>query len=228
LWLIQRKLRKESSTNLGLFSPEYKATLAVNFNDSLVNTLVRSGYYELKGAKAEAQKIQELFDGQLFLAEKASKTNFVENAADYEILHLAMHAVLDEKQPEKSTLIFNNNEKLYLSELYQMNIPANLAVLSACNTGTGSIQNGEGVQSLSRAFTYAGVKSTVRSLWPIPDRETAQIMPLFYQNLKAGQDKAGALRDAKLTYLHTTTDKALRHPYYWAGLVVSGDTSPIS
>jgi len=72
------------------------------------------------------------------------------------------------------------------------------------------------------------VKSTVRSLWPIPDRETAQIMPLFYQNLKAGQDKAGALRDAKLTYLHTTTDKALRHPYYWAGLVVSGDTSPIS
>ena len=228
LWLIQRKLRKESSTNLGLFSPEYKATLAVNFNDSLVNTLVRSGYYELKGAKAEAQKIQELFDGHLFLAEEASKTNFVENAADYEILHLAMHAVLDEKQPEKSTLIFNNNEKLYLSELYQMNIPANLAVLSACNTGTGSIQNGEGVQSLSRAFTYAGVKSTVRSLWPIPDRETAQIMPLFYQNLKVGQDKAGALRDAKLTYLHTTTDKALRHPYYWAGLVVSGDTSPIS
>lgn len=212
---------------MGVFSPEYEPMLAANFNDSLVNTLVRAGNYELVGAKTEAKNISQLFDGTLFMAEEASKANFVENAADYDILHLAMHAVLYEKQPEKSNLIFSDNEKLYVSELYEMNIPAKLAVLSACNTGTGTIKDGEGVQSLSRAFTYTGVESTVRSLWPVPDRETSHIMTSFYQHLKNGQNKAASLRKAKLDYLENTTDKNLQHPYYWAGFVVSGDVSPI-
>lgn len=228
LWDIQKNMPENPSNELGVFSPKYNLQLAATMPDTAIQTLVRSGNYELAGARKEAKKINALFGGKLFISESATKDNFIKNAENYDMLHLAMHAVLDENEPEKSNLIFSNNEKLYLSELYNLNLPTKLVVLSACNTGTGKIKNGEGVQSLSRAFTYAGVKSTVRSLWPVPDRETAQIMTSFYQNLKKGGDKSFALRKAKLDYLEKTTNKTLRHPYYWAGFVVSGDTSPIT
>lgn len=228
LWSIQKNIQEKAESKLGVFSPEYNLNILASVGDDAdVATLVRAGNYELKGAREEAQKISSLFSGNLFISDSATKTNFIRNVANYDILHLAMHAMVDEKQPDNSSLIFSNNEKLRLSELYHLKVPARLVVLSACNTGAGSIKNGEGVQSLSRAFTYAGVKSTVRSLWPVPDRETAEIMTGFYRQLKKGKGKAGALRQAKLDYLTTTSEETMKHPYYWAGFVVSGDTSPI-
>jgi len=132
--------------------------------------------------------------------------------------------------PEFSNLSFSSEEdgKLFISELYNMNLNADLAVLSACNTGAGNLEKGEGLINVSRAFTYAGVPSTVTSLWKVPDQETSQIMISFYRYLKEGKPKNEALQMAKLDYLTNTKDNALKHPYYWAGFVVSGDIEPIS
>ena len=147
------------------------------------------------------------------------------------MLHLAMHSNVNNENSEFSNLEFstdNEDNKLYISELYNMSFNADLAVLSACNTAVGHLKKGEGLISVSKAFTYAGVPSTVTSLWKVPDKETSKIMVSFYHYLKDGKPKNEALQLAKLNYLNTTNDALLKHPYYWAGFIISGDVSPIT
>lgn len=227
LFDIQKSIKDNSRGDLAVFSPDYSLQYATGSDNEDIKILVRSGNYELIGAKTEAQYVSAIFDGDLFMGNKATKANFMEKSSNYSVLHLAMHAVINEEDANMSNLIFDNNERLYLSELYNMKIPADLAVLSACDTGFGEIKEGEGVQSLSRAFTYAGVKSTVMSLWPVPDRETSVIMTSFYNNLKTGKPKDEALQLAKLNYLQNVSELELKHPYYWAGFIVSGDVTPL-
>ena len=148
-----------------------------------------------------------------------------------------MHGILDDQQPMRSHLLFQqedpslvdslNDNYLMMAELYGMQLNAELAVLSACNSGIGQLSGGEGMMSLSRAFSYAGVRSIVMSLWAVSDQSTADLMLLFYKNLKNGSTKANALRQAKLEYLETYNDPIFSHPYYWSGFVMIGDTSPI-
>lgn len=227
LFDIQNTIEKSSDDKLVAFSPSYSLDFASASGKEDLEILVRSGNYELLGAQSESKTVSSLFKGDLFMGDKATKSNFIQNSPQYNVLHLAMHAIVDEDNPMQSNLIFQNDERLYMDELYQLKIPANLAVLSACNTGSGELKDGEGVLSLSRAFTYAGVKSTVMSLWPVPDKQTSMIMTDFYNYLKDGKPKNEALQLAKQNYLKTVSEAELKHPYYWAGFVISGDISPL-
>ena len=224
LWNTQSQLPKTENQNLLVFSPEYKGG---NKNEKeAIAMATRAGDYELKGAKTEAASINQLFNGTFFDSEKATKNAFIENAPKYQILHLAMHSIMNEEDETQSNLIFSNNEKLFFPEIYNLKLPSDLAVLSACNTGMGGYKNGEGIMSISRAFTFAGVKSCVYSLWQVPDKETSEVMVSFYENLKDGQAKDQALANAKTTFIKKNPLK--NHPYYWAGFVVNGDVSPIA
>ena len=136
-----------------------------------------------------------------------------------------MHSFLYEDDFSQSCLLFSNNQPLYFSELYNYYIPADLLVLSACDTGNGELVKGEGIMSLARAFTYAGVKSSVVSLWQVPDKETSEIMILFYKNLKNGMPKDEALALAKQEFIQQNPLK--NHPYFWAGFIINGDVAPI-
>jgi CHAT domain-containing protein len=136
-----------------------------------------------------------------------------------------MHSIVDETNLNESCLVFSNNEKLFFSDLYGLSFPAKMVVLSACDTGNGSLKSGEGIMSLSRALTYAGVQSSVYSLWQVPDKETSEIMLSFYKNLKEGQTKSEALANAKRTFLRNNPMK--KQPFYWAGFVVNGNIQPI-
>lgn len=120
----------------------------------------------------------------------------------------------------------NQEELLYLRELYDLEIPADMVVLSACETGIGELQNGEGVISLARGFTYAGAKSIITSLWNVNDQKTADLMVDFYRNLKEGQQKDNALANAKRSYLQQTSGN-LAHPFYWAGFIPIGNMDSI-
>jgi CHAT domain-containing protein len=102
-----------------------------------------------------------------------------------------------------------------------------LVTLSACQTGIGKLQKGEGMLSLARAFNYAGASSIITTLWKINDQSTSEIMASFYKNLSDGLSKKEALRQAKLTYLTTNDDPLLNHPYYWSGIVLTGNTMPV-
>jgi CHAT domain-containing protein len=115
---------------------------------------------------------------------------------------------------------------LHAYELYNLRLPADLAVLSACNTGFGRLQAGEGVMSLAHAFRYAGCRSIVMSLWPAEDESTAFIVERFYAHLAGGLPKDEALRLARLDYLDQA-DPLRAHPYYWTHLVAMGDMTPL-
>ncbi|MFD2916601.1 CHAT domain-containing protein [Psychroserpens luteus] len=182
---------------------------------------------KLPKASVEIHSILNIFDGKVFL--NASKEDFLKNANEFNVLHLAMHSKIDEVHPEFSALNFygENDNQLFISELYNETLNANMVVLSACDTGTGFYENGEGVISLSRAFNYAGVPSTVMSLWKVDDEATAKVMTFFYEHLKKGEPKDEALKNAKLDYLKNTDDDLLKHPYYWSGFVITGNTDAL-
>ncbi|WP_408048480.1 CHAT domain-containing protein [Tenacibaculum halocynthiae] len=206
--------------DLQLFLPTY------DFKDSINNKYDTN---QLKGAKEEAFFIAKLFNSELYTGQLATKSNFFKNIQRASLVHLAMHAEIDNEKPELSYFLFGNStkENLYLEELYALKLNAKLAVLSACNTGTGSLSSNKGAVSLQRAFTFAGIPATISSLWKVPDKETSQIMRLFYTHLKNGKTKSKALQLAKKEYLETTTDPFLLHPYYWAGFVLNGNTEAI-
>jgi CHAT domain-containing protein len=223
LWNGQIDAKKSKKSKLGIYAPTYKKYREKNpkRNDSTA----------LFGASVEASKIANIFTAESFTGSEANKEKFLNNASNYNMLHLAMHSSFNNIDSEFSSLVFSPQEKdnkLFISELYNMSLNADLAVLSACNTGSGELKNGEGLVNISRAFTYAGVPSLVASLWAVPDVETSKIMISFYEELKQGKSKNEALQIAKLNYLNATEYDALKHPYYWAGFVVSGDTSPVN
>lgn len=182
-------------------------------------------FKDLAGAKREAEQVATTLDGDLFLDDRATVANFTQRTTMYKIYHLAMHTTLDHQEHAQSSLLFYNHQPFDFSALYGLYFPADLVVLSACNTGIGTMTAGEGLLSLSRALTYAGVRSNVYSLWEVPDAETSEIMVSFYSYLDAGVNKASALAAAKRDFIDNNPLKA--HPYYWAGFVVSGDTAPI-
>jgi CHAT domain-containing protein len=107
-----------------------------------------------------------------------------------------------------------------MSEIFNLEINADLVVLSACQTGLGKLVRGEGMVGLTRAFLYAGSRRVAVSLWEVNDLATADFMKSFYEHM-GSTSPAAALRAAKLAMIHSTSP-AYRHPYYWATFVLTG------
>jgi CHAT domain-containing protein/tetratricopeptide (TPR) repeat protein len=234
--LLEQLAREEKGAAevFGGFAADYSAAdLGAGKDSSLFGELLRSGELPLPGARREVLAIEELLGGRTFLETQASEEKFKAEANRFSIIHLAMHTLLDDRNPLYSQLIFSpgvdslEDGLLKVSELYNLNLSAQLAVLSACNTGYGRILEGEGVISLSRAFAYAGCPSTVVSLWKVPDQATSLLMPFFYENLTEKWSKSTALQQAKLSYLAQAKDAQLAHPFHWAGFIQAGNPAPL-
>ncbi|MDY8135247.1 CHAT domain-containing tetratricopeptide repeat protein [Aquimarina sp. 2201CG5-10] len=187
---------------------------------------------DLPGTRKEIKAIADIIGGQYFYGPEANEGNFKKNAGQYNILHLALHGEVDNERPENSKLFFTKSKDtlednlLYSHELFAMDIPSELTVLSACNTGSGKIAKGEGIMSLGNAFQYAGTKSLLLTSWEVSDATTPEIMKYFYTHLKEGKNKAKALQQAKLKYLETS-ELNRTHPFYWGGFYLVGDPSSI-
>lgn len=214
--------------------------LAFSFSDSTniaqANTMrlsaLRDTGADLPGTRKEIRAISNIIDGEYYYGSQAIESNFKKNAGKYNILHLALHGDVDNERPENSKLYFTKSKDtlednlLYSHELFALDIPAELTVLSACNTGSGKIAKGEGIMSLGTAFQYAGTKSLLLTSWEVSDQTTPEVMKYFYTNLKAGMNKAKALQQAKLQYL-TTANINRTDPFYWGAFYLVGDSTPI-
>ncbi|MBK8562958.1 MAG: CHAT domain-containing protein [Saprospiraceae bacterium] len=183
---------------------------------------------QLSNLTCNGKEVTAIFDmlkGRAVLSDAASTKAFLLDAPQYGILHLATHACIDETSPGLNKIFFTDG---YLSqlELDQLNLNAALTVLSACNTGTGKLQHGEGVMSMARSFLLAGSASVLTSLWAVDDCTTADLMLAYYRELKDGEPKDVALQQARVAYL-ANADMERSHPYYWAAFVQFGDVEPL-
>ena len=149
--------------------------------------------------------------------------------SQYRIVHFATHAVSDSEHPERSGLVLSlfdrqgqpQNGFLGLEQIYGLNLPADLVVLSACETALGRDVGGEGLVGLVRGFMYAGATRVIASLWSVDDEVTAQLMAHFYQHLEQdGLSPAAALRMAQVEVRKESRWSA---PYYWAGFQIEGE-----
>lgn len=180
----------------------------------------------------EVNAILSSIKGELLSGEEATEMAFKSEANEYCILHFAMHTLVDDEEPLRSKMVFSltadsvEDGLLNNYEIYNLNLNANLAVLSACKTGMGKLRKGEGIMSLARGFMYAGVPSIIMTLWEIEDISSADIMDRFYKHLKSGAKVNDALRNSKLEYLQSA-DPLHAHPYFWAAYVQIGDNSPV-
>ena len=170
--------------------------------------------------------------GDAWLGSDASESNFKKQAGQYAIIHLASHAMVDDGHPQYSKILFAadpdslEDGALEVSELFNLSLPAELVVLSACETGIGRLQKGEGIVSLARGMAYAGAKSVVTTLWPVNDAATSDIMQNFYESLNQKNSKSEALRLAKLAYIESG-DHLSAQPFYWAAFIPIGDMRPL-
>ena len=186
----------------------------------------------MTGDSEEVFKAQKLMRGDAVLDKKATKYAFESLVGDYRIVHLATHGKANDKIGDYCFLAFTEqkdsvqNELLYVRDIYNLRLNADLVVLSACETGIGELRRGEGVISLARAFAYAGAKSLVTTLWSVNDKSTLNIMEGFYRQLRKGAPKNQALWQAKLDYLAKSKSE-MAHPFFWAAFVPIGDINPI-
>ncbi len=213
------------------FAPEYcgqSTTLdSIDLNKMV---LLDSILPPLKGAQNEIYSIEQNYSTKIYRGAKANKANFIQAMQSNDILHLAMHSLNDDIQPFNSQIVFASQDSssgsFTAADLYNYSIKSPLTVLSSCSSGSGTKRKGEGLLSIARAFTFAGVESQVMTLWPVNDASGAEITSLFYKQLSNGLSKNKALQTSKLHYL-SHADGIHSHPYYWANYVLSGNTNPI-
>lgn len=185
----------------------------------------------LPAAEAEARKVASLLNTIALTGEQATKTRVKQKLPQARLIHLATHGLLEYGSQDEHVSLEgigvpgaialapseNDDGLLTASEILDLQLQAELVVLSACDTGRGRI-TGDGVIGLSRAFISAGVPSVLVSLWAVSDDSTAQLMVSFYENLKHSPDKAQALRQAILT-----TMKDRPNPFDWAAFTLIGE-----
>jgi len=179
----------------------------------------------LDNAAIEVAMIGDLTEGKTWIGLEATEAAFKKHASDYGVIHFATHGILNHKFPLYSNLVLLGDEKedglLHTFELYNMEINAELVALSACNTGVGKIQKGEGAMSIARGFSYAGCPNIAMTLWAVSDQATQILMEQFYMNLMSGMPKGEALRQAKLHFLNSGSG-LITVPYFWSGMLIMG------
>jgi CHAT domain-containing protein len=233
------ELARERAQGTLAIAPGFTDQLKKDYLASVMDTaLVDQGYLRYirqPFAVNTAKGLGRTLSAKVMVGGDATENGFRELASNYGILHLGTHAEMNASSPLYSRLVLGKDGSgvdpdadgyLHAYEIYELDLRAQLAVLTACETGTGKQDAGEGVRSLGYSFAYAGCPSLVMSLWSIDEKTTSEIIGRFYANLADGMPKHQALRQAKLDHLEHAQDE-LTLPYYWAGLVLVGDVSPV-
>lgn len=182
----------------------------------------------LYATSAEISSAAKQFNGKHFQGATANKANFMKAAPSANILHLAMHAEVNDQAPMRSALQFYNEDSpdpLYLYDIAQLDLNNQLVILSACATQQGNIAPGEGLLSISRAFQLAGSPNIVNTRWPVNDWVAGQLIGVYLKQLPLGNSRS--MRFAKQSYLNGCSEY-YAHPGYWSAFNYQGRAERIS
>jgi len=221
---------------LGFGDPKYnvkrfRADAQLGAKDLFLDIFIENGFdlTRLPGSRKEIFEAAKNFPPdkrKIYLGARATESAVAANySRSFQVIHFACHAFIDAMQPFRSALVLSPDSRagddgfLQVLELYSRRIEANLVVLSACQTGRGRMEIGEGILGLPRIFFYAGASSVLTALWPIGDAKAEKIMASFYRYLVEGYSKSSALQKAKIEMIKSGTMK----PHDWAGFVLNGE-----
>lgn len=196
--------------------------------------LTRDGrnFNQLPNSRREVKQILKMFENDAaksdaFVYRMASEEAFKTHAGQYQFLHLATHGFTNAEKPQLSGIAFSQPKDsteaedgiLYAGEVYNLELNADLVVLSSCESGIGKLVKGEGMMAMTRGFLYAGASNVAVSLWKVIDRHTSELMVNFYQNIRSGRAYRPALHDAKLRLVN---NRFTAHPRSWSSFVLIG------
>lgn len=204
----------------------------ISFAPFSQNTFQRSIFRDKNlGQLPKSRDEVEKIGGDIYLENNATKKRFYEKYRNKSIIHFATHAVTDDSDPLKSFIAFYPESvdfKLFTNELYDLDLRnTNLVMLSACETGIGKLRKGEGLMSLARAFSYAGARAVITTLWNAHDEASAFISARFHEHLQNGLKTDEALQKAKLDFFNSELSLRYNHPYYWANFILIGPAETI-
>lgn len=210
--------------------------LALGYAGSGKGPIRRNGMSDLPGTREEVMAIRDVMtnDANQFLFERdASESAFKNKIREFDLAHLAIHGVGDTLDAMQSRLVFRSEAdstedgQLFTHELYGLNLEKlDMAVLSACESGVGKQQAGEGAMSIARGFAYAGCPTMVISLWKVNDKTAPAIMAAFYRNVSEHHAIDVSLGQAKRSYLENANG-VNAHPSSWAAFLTVGETKAI-
>ncbi len=223
--IVKSRKPKAATTLLALGNPKLAGQTVARSK----NVLMGASFEPLPDAERMVRELAQIYGAQaskVYVGAEAKEEVLKAEAANYRILQLATHGVLNNASPMYSHVVLaqSDNAKedglLEAWEIMQLDLQADLAVLSACETARGRIGAGEGVIGLSWALFVAGCPTTVVSQWKVESSSTTELMLAFHRNLRTGATKGEAMRQAALKLM---ADKRYHHPFYWAGFIVVGD-----
>jgi CHAT domain-containing protein len=187
----------------------------------------------LPQAEQELKTIGEIYGAEestILIGNAAREETFKATASKYPVLHFAAHGVLDDMNPLYSRLLLateSDSEDGFLEarEIMKLDLHADLAVLSACQTARGQVGSGEGLIGMSWALFIAGTSTTVASQWKVDSASTARMMIDFHRNLQSerGPSQASAAEALRRAAIKLMVDPKYRHPFFWSGFVVVGN-----
>lgn len=235
LHLLQHQLTETNTAqnhNVLGYLPNYKE---LNKNTQKKYIAMRNAFgkmSDLIGARNEVKNISKKTNTVMRVNKQASEYDFINMTDKYAVIHCAMHTLIDHNNPQYSKMVFTPHADtledgfLHTYEINKLTLNCDLLVLSACNTGYGEINKGEGLLSLSRAFTKSGSKSILSTLWSIPDISSVHIIDEFYNGLIQNRTKSESLSHAKRHYLNEHAG-ITAHPFFWAGHIITGNNSAL-
>jgi len=233
--ITKQQQRPQEPKNLLALAPFSQSTIPLEQNElneryfDQLTPLPLTGY--------ETREIAKLFrvrnslwsfffpeHAEVLTGTRASKSRIMNGALDdYGFIHFATHAFVNERNPALSGIAMHGGDDgdgiVYVGEIYNLQMRADLVVLGACDTGLGEIRRGEGLIGFTRAFLYAGASNLVVSMWKVNDQPTAHLMISFYEHIREGQSYGSALRNAKLSLMDHPEYAAPRN---WAAFILNG------
>ncbi|MBL8194846.1 MAG: CHAT domain-containing protein [Blastocatellia bacterium] len=212
-----------------LLTKQNRANNLLAIGNPSFNRKIFPNLSNLPASETEAKQISQFYKNpKLLLDKEATKSKFLALAENYNIIHFAGHAIMDEQSPLYSQLVFaedetkKQNNGLYAYELYKQKFnQTKLVVLAACKTANGRNLNNEGIANLARPFLAAGVPTVIASLWNANDRASSELFTKFHQHLIKKGDSVEALQKAQLELINHS-DPSFHSPQFWAAFVLLG------